>query len=329
MAASSGRDVERDVKRLFRLDIIFGLGGLFTAVVALAAAARSVQLGATAAHRVVVADHDFTYPQLNFPAAIVLGLAGVGLLVVVVTAASAAREIRTQRRFLRVLRTCVPLDGHPHVLVIDDPHPQAFCAGYWRPRVYVSAGVLGLLDPAARTAMLAHELHHRACRDPVRLAVLRVLGRSLFFLPAIRAMATRYAALAELAADRAAVKASDGDPAPLARAMLASGAVTDRTVVGIAPERVDQLLGSPPRWRVPFLLLGGALMTIICTIAVDLSATATASVQTTLNVPLLSSQPCILVLAIFPAMVGLGALLFLRRLSAELEGRDTHPKLSN
>lgn len=66
-------------------------------------------------------------------------------------------------------------------------------------------------------------------------------------------------------------------------------------------------------------------MTIVCTIAVDLSATSTASVQTTLNLPLLSSQPCILVLAILPAMVGLGVLLFLRRLSAELEGRGSRP----
>lgn len=323
--ATTGRDVERDVGRLFLLDVGFALGGLVTVVVALAAAARTVQVSAYAAHSVVVAGHNFTYPQLNFPAAVVLALAGLGLLVVLVTTRVAVQEIRTQRRFIRALRPCQPLDGHPHVSVIADLNPQAFCAGYWHPRVYVSTGVLEGLDPAARGAMLAHELHHRACRDPARLAVLRVLGRSLFFLPAIGSMAKRYAALAELAADRAAVTASSGDTAPLARAMLASGAAGDRSVVGIAPERVDQLMGSPPHWRVPFLLLGVALVTISAAILVDLHAASTASVGVTLNLPLFSSQPCILVLAILPAVVVLGAVLFFKRLAAELESRG-HPK---
>lgn len=197
--------------------------------------------------------------------------------------------------------------------LVDQFEPQAFCAGYWRPRVYVSKGALDMLGPAERHAVLTHERYHRARHDPLRLAVVRVLARCLFFLPVLRSLAGRYEALTEVAADRAAVRASGGSPAPLAGAMLAFEESARR---GVDPGRVDHLAGNAPRWRLPFLLLAGALGTIAALIAIVLRAASTASAQTTLNLPLVSSQPSVLVMALLPVLIGLGALLFVRRLTA-------------
>ena len=116
-------------------------------------------------------------------------------------------------------------------------------------------------------AVLAHEQHHGALRDPLRLAVGRVLCQALFFLPVLRPLHERYADVAELRADAAALEATDGATAPLASAMLALGATPSGGVVGISPERVDSLLGRPPAWRLPRMLLIAALVTIAALVA--------------------------------------------------------------
>ena len=72
--------------------------------------------------------------------------------------------------------------------------------------------------PSSRTST-----HHGALRDPLRLAVSRVLCQALFFLPVLRPLHDRYADVAELDADAAALEASVGATAPLASAMLAFG----------------------------------------------------------------------------------------------------------
>ena len=97
----------------------------------------------------------------------------------------------------------------------------AFCAGWLRPRVYVSTGVLGRLSDSELRAVLAHEQHHGALRDPLRLAVSRVLCQALFFLPVLRPLHDRSADVAELRADAAALEASNGATAPLASPLLA------------------------------------------------------------------------------------------------------------
>jgi hypothetical protein len=127
--------------------------------------------------------------------------------------------------------------------VIRDPRPQAFCAGYLRPVVYVLRRTVELLSDVELDAVLAHERHHRRVRDPLRIACGGVLGEALFFLPALRPLCDRYADVAELNADRAAVHASAGREAPLASALLVFDESAPAGVSGISPERVDSLLG--------------------------------------------------------------------------------------
>src|SRR5207248_11431481 len=128
---------------------------------------------------------------------------------------------RAHRRLRRELPVVGALPGEADVTVLAHDGVQAFCAGLLRPRVYVSAGALRELCDQELRAVLAHERMHRARRDPLRIVTARLLGNALFFAPAVRALARRYDALAELAADEHALAAVGGDASIVASAMLA------------------------------------------------------------------------------------------------------------
>lgn len=293
---------------LYRLQLALGGAGLAACVLVLGAGARAVHVQPQAAHRLAVAGVGLTYPTVNLAAAVLLALALLGATVLVVAILAATRQVRAHRRLMRALPVTGPLPGHPTVLVVDTPAPLAFCAGWMRPRVYVSTAVLDRVSDSELRAVLAHERHHEAVRDPLRLAVARVLCQALFFLPVLRPLHDRYADVAEIRADAAAVKASDGAAGPLASAMLAVGATPDGGVVGISPERVDVLLGrGGGAWRPPRTPLVAALVTISAVVALVWRASAGASIQATLNLPIASSQPCILVLALVPVIACLVA----------------------
>ena len=197
------------------------------------------------------------------------------------------------------------LPGHAGVQVIDDPAPHAFCAGYLRPDVYVSRGAVDLLSPDELAAVLSHERHHRQSRDPLRFAVGRVLTQALFFLPALGRLDDLYRELAEHRADAFAVSSSAGESAALASALLTFESTGGG---GISPERVDSLLGQPPRFRLPSPLMALSLALVSGLIVVLWRASAAASARATLNLPGLSSKPCMLVLAFVPVCVAAAAL---------------------
>ncbi len=293
---------------LYRLQLVLGAGGIAACTLVLAAAASAVHVHPAAAHRLDVAGAHLTYPAVNAAAVVLMVLALLGAAVLAVAIHAAVRQYRGHRRLLATLPVTGSLPGHPTVLVIDVAAPVAFCAGWLRPRVYVSTAVLDRLSSAELRAVLAHEQHHGALRDPLRLAVSRVLCQALFFLPVLRPLHDRYADVAEITADAAALEASGGVPGPLASAMLAVGATPAGGVVGISPERVDVLLGETRRtWRLPRLLLVAALLTLVVLVALAWRASHSASVQATLNLPIASSQPCVLVLALVPVLACLAA----------------------
>ncbi len=226
---------------------------------------------------------------------------------------SAAGQLRASRRVLRALRVVErrTIDGQP-VTVIDGMRPVAFCAGLLRPRVYVSTGTLATLNDVELGAVIAHERHHARLRDPLRLFLARVIADGLFFVPALRPLSERYAALAELAADRAAVRASRDDAAPLASALLSFEAA-DPAVVGIAPERVDHLMGERAPWQLPAALLAWALVAVTALVVVALRLQAMGG-AVDLNVPLLVAQSCMVLMASIPLAIG-AAMLVRARLS--------------
>jgi Zn-dependent protease with chaperone function len=273
----------------------------------------------TVSHHIRILGQTLSYPVANLGAVIILVLSLLGAVVTMMAMLGAARELVAARRFGRRLAA----GDRPHlddVLVIDDPRPHAFCAGLLRPRVYVTSGALEILDEPALDAVLLHERHHARRRDPLRLATSRVLAKAMFFLPVVRELGRRQEALAEMSADESAVNAAPGNRSALARAMLGftdSGFREADDSVGIDPARVDHLLGEPASWRFPFALCLAAVAMLVLLLGAAVLVSREAAGSATLAPPFLSSQPCIVVLAVIPAAVGILAIRFaLRNLAA-------------
>ncbi len=255
-----------------------------------------------------------SYPAASAGAIAVLALAVLGLLVVAAGVRGLVRELRAEWRFRRVVAICEPgrIRG---AWIVEGARPQAFCAGLVRPRVFLSLGALELLDARELNAVLAHERHHASRRDPLRLAYGRVLADALFFLPFVRVMVERQRALAEIGADEAAVLEAPGNRSALASAMLSFAESGDTGGSGVAPDRVDFLLGRDARRRLPLLLWVGVAVVLLGSMASAALAAQGAAGSLTLKLPFLSGQPCVVVLASVPVCVTVLAVLHCRRRS--------------
>jgi bla regulator protein blaR1 len=268
-----------------------------------------VTVGARApVHELDLLGRTIVYPSANPSALIVLALAGLGLVVLLRALRSAARQARAQRRLARSLahRRVRELGD---VTVIAGDAPTAMCAGLRRPRIYVSEAALGALAPRELEAVLTHEAHHRAQRDPLRLAFAQLLGDAL---PPVRRLAREHALATEIDADAAALQVADGDAAPLASAMLRLAKAPDGAV-GIESGRVDSLLGRPPGRALAVCCALGAVAALVLLVLVAVLAGRTATSSATLALPVLSRQPCVVALAVLPGALAALAAVFLRR----------------
>jgi BlaR1 peptidase M56 len=301
--------------RISRASLVLGAFGLASAIFVVARLFESWRVSSRAAsHQISILGEKLSYPAANVDAIVIVLLAGLGAVVTARALSGGVKELAASRRFHR------PLAGkHLQVVhgacLIADVQPRAFCAGLLRPRVYLSTGALEMLDDSALNALLAHERHHVRRHDPLRLATGRVLARALFFLPALGDLVERQQALAELSADESAVNAAPANRSALARAMLSfSDARSSGGSIGIDPARVDYLLGEPPSWRFPALMCLVAASVIALLVGVGVLAGQLANGSATLAPPFLSRQPCIVVLAMIPAALGIVAATYRRRI---------------
>ena len=304
---------------MFWLAVVFGTAGMGAAAVAVAVAIGSVHRASMGAGHLDVAGLVLSYPKLNGPEWLLIGLAAVGATAITAACRATWRQRSTYRSFLEQLEVTGRLDGHPNVHVIAGSRPEAFCAGYLRPRVYISKGALESLTIAQLEAVLAHEHHHQRLRDPLRFAVGRILTRALFFVPVLRPLLDRDADLAEVNADGAAVQASAGRQGPLASALLVFDASAPPGVSGISSARVDSLLGEPVRWRLPLWSTAASLAALFALSALIWQVSGIASVWATFNLPILSSRPC---LALMLALPLLGCVVAFRRRTARIAARS-------
>lgn len=289
---------------LYRLGLALAAVALSALVLATGLALTSVDLRAPDPGALVVACRAALSPQLSWPALAVALLGGISVATFALGVRSVARQSIQRRRYLRRLRIVesFEIDGTT-VFLFEDERPQAFCAQLLRPRIYLSTVALIALDDDELRAVLAHERDHQRRRDPLRLLVASALGDALFFLPVLRRLHQRYGELAEIAADDAAIAAT-GNKSDLASALLRFGERSDlQLVVGIAPERVDNLLGERARWEVPVSLVVGALVTLAGLVAIG-AAVASASPGAAMSVPFVLAQLCAVAMTVAPAIFG-------------------------
>jgi hypothetical protein len=294
-------------RRVWTLQLAVALLGAAATAAALLVAVSRIDFRVPSLGELAAACQRYALPELRPSSVLVLLLGSVALASVTLSVRSVVRQVRAGRRFERGLTLLRPLPGFARAYVVDADEPQAFCAGLLRPHIYVSRAALELLGADERAAVLAHEAHHARRRDPLRLLVARALAEGLFFLPAVRRLPERYAALSELAADQAATTTA-GRRRALASAMLAFDEHPGPAAVGIAPERVEHLLGQRPRWELPTLLLLGALATIGALLAVTVRL-ADATAHATVGLPALAAQGCMLAMALGPIALGATAVL--------------------
>jgi hypothetical protein len=283
---------------VFRLALALSAGGLALTAATVITSVASVHHASGGSAEVVLAGVKLTYPSVNGAGAVLLVIGMLGAGVMAVALRGAWRQLRTYRRFVAALGSVGSLPRDPRVNVIADARPQAFCAGYLRPAVYVSRQTVALLSEAELDAVLAHEHHHRRVRDPLRIACARILSEALFFLPVLKALSDRYADVAELSADRAAVRACADGEAALASALLAFDEVASPGVSGISPERVDSLLGEPPSWHLPEVMLAASFGVLPALGVVVWLTSQSAAAYATFNLPILSSRPCLMLVTL-------------------------------
>jgi hypothetical protein len=288
------------------LTAVLGIAGMAAAGAAVGTAVGSVHHAPAAAGQVVIAGLAFSYPTVNAAAGVMLVLAAVGLLTIAGAVRAGWRQHCAHRRFLAEVEAVEELEGHPAVTVIAGRRPEAFCAGFLRPTVYVSRGAVEALTPSELEAVLAHEYHHCHVRDPLRFACGRILAHAVFFLPVLRPLADRYADLAELRADHAAVCASAGTPQPLASALLVFDA-SSPGAGGASAARVDSMLGETRRWRVSWGVLIGSLVVLCAAALLIWQSSAGASADASFNLPVLSPTPCLSLVMAVPLFVCISA----------------------
>jgi Zn-dependent protease with chaperone function len=159
-----------------------------------------------------------------------------------------------------------------HLRVVLGLPTPAFTAGWLRPRIYVAAELEERLSEDELAAVLAHEAAHATRRDPLRLSLLRFLGCTLFWIPALRRLAIDVAAEGEVRADNHAAR---GHGLALASALvqLARWERGDRRVGvrftgdDLLERRVLRLTGEevPPHSSVTRRSLAGAAVALLLT----------------------------------------------------------------
>lgn len=90
------------------------------------------------------------------------------------------------------------------VVEADEQFPVIFCYGFLRPKICISSGLVGELTLGELKSVLSHEAHHLFSREPLKLFVVRLISKTLFFAPGLRKLADSYLTLSELAADERA-----------------------------------------------------------------------------------------------------------------------------
>jgi Peptidase family M48 len=240
-----------------RLELAFGVLGLTAALLVLVVAIDALQFHAASIWQSVhhPSGHD---PRLHAAALAMLAMVdGVAIMRAV---ASLLRQVLAHRAFLRALpiSSVLEIDGYP-VHVYPGRQPWAFCAGLLRPAVYLSEGTLREVEGLELRAILAHQHHHLARHDPLRMLLARVLSDAFRPVPSLATLAERHMSLADLAADAAAVRAV-GDVQPLAAALMRFDAAAPAGWGGVAPERVAHLARrEPPDSVSPWLLVTAGL----------------------------------------------------------------------
>jgi len=113
-------------------------------------------------------------------------------------------NLRSQKKkaFVRLQRVAESLGLERKIIEIDQDKPIIFCFGLIRPRICISSGLIRKLSNQELKAVLLHEQHHLLTHEPLKMFVVKLVTKILFFLPGLRSFSRQYLVFSELAADQ-------------------------------------------------------------------------------------------------------------------------------
>jgi Zn-dependent protease with chaperone function len=222
------------------------------------------------------------------PVALLFTLAGLGIVVGIGSGVVALLQThrfnqRVRRSAatppLRLVRLAAELGIADSITYLAWTQPAAYCYGFTRPDIAITAGLVARLDDEELIAVLAHERQHLRRRDPVRYLVLYAVSAAAFMLPVAAALRQRREARIELAADRAALAvAPRGALAGALLVVLDAPRLPVRGVAGLTATeaRIAHLSGRAVMPDIParLVLASVGLVAVVVLAAVNLAASA-------------------------------------------------------
>lgn len=170
------------------------------------------------------ADHPFIFVGLIF-----LGLAVVGFFIFTVfkiirfknsTAKFIKANLKNKKQSLssRLKREVQSIGLKGQVVEINSSRAIVFCFGMLKPKICISSGLIKKLSVKELRAVLMHEHSHLIVHEPLKLFIVKIMAKVLFFIPGLKLLTTQYLTLSELAADQRATYDFQ-DKVPLAKAL--------------------------------------------------------------------------------------------------------------
>jgi Zn-dependent protease with chaperone function len=262
------------------------LAGCAAAALALAAGFAAARLPVLAA----LGDYSLAPFSTRDPVPVAGGI-GAALALAGAAAALAARSRHRVRALLVSYRRAARLTARDGIVVLPGPDLEAYALPGWPGRIVVSGGLLDLLEPRRRAALIAHERAHLAGRHHLfTITAWMAAAACPLLIPVARAVeftVERWADEEAAAAtgDRRLVAETIGQVAVLAtkrgvRGALRLGITGSATArrrsrrrpsvawAGPVPRRVAALLAAPPRTQRRVLLAACAAVVLLAGLAV-------------------------------------------------------------
>lgn len=108
--------------------------------------------------------------------------------------------------YASLMHLFVSLGIQEKALVFKQAKPQAFCFGIRNPKIYLSTGLIQLVNPNELAVILRHEKYHLEHRDTLTLLLAAIIESLFPFFPVISDFIRVYRTDREVAADNAAIK---------------------------------------------------------------------------------------------------------------------------
>jgi Zn-dependent protease with chaperone function len=257
-----------------------------------AAAALALAAGFAAARLPVLAtlgDYSLAPFSTHDPVPVAGGI-GAALALAGAAAATAARSRHRVRALLLSYRRAARLTARDGIVVLPGPDLEAYALPGWPGRIVVSGGLLDLLEPRRRAALIAHERAHLAGRHHLfTITAWMAAAACPLLIPVARAVeftVERWADEEAAAAtgDRRLVAETIGQVAVMTAARGAAQSTARSTLrlgmtgparrrpsvawAGPVPRRVAALLAAPPRTQRRVLLAACAAVVLLAGLAV-------------------------------------------------------------